>query len=313
MPSQDLVIQIWPTNKIRPYMRTLRKNDHAVEQMVAAITEFGFRIPVLVRSDGELIDGQLRLKAAQKLGLSEVPVIVCDDWTPAQVKAFRLLVNRSATWATWDLEGVGFELAELKLSGLDLKLTGFSGFEIDSLLSGNDSQSSADAIPDLPRQPVSRPGDLWQCGDQRVLCGDATAEADVLVVLGADTPHLMITDPPYGVDYDPLWREQAGLGAQRQTGAVQNDDRADWTAAYRLFPGDVAYLWHAGRACGGSGRRHERSWLQHSQPDYLGQTALCPEPRSLPLAARTLLVRSAPGPIGTLVRGPQAIHLVAAA
>ena len=82
--------------------------------MVSAITEFGFRIPLLVRSDGELIDGHLRLKAAQRLGLQQLPVILCDDWTAAQVKAFRLLVNRSATWAEWDLESVSFELQELK-------------------------------------------------------------------------------------------------------------------------------------------------------------------------------------------------------
>ena len=129
--EDHLTIQSWRLQRIRPYARSLRKNDHAVDRMVAAIREFGFKIPVLVRSDGELIDGHLRLKAAQKLGLGELPVIVCDDWTPAQVKAFRLSVNRSATWATWDLELVTFELADLKMAEFDLHLTGFSGFEID--------------------------------------------------------------------------------------------------------------------------------------------------------------------------------------
>ena len=246
MLSRGLAIQQWPVEQIRPYARNLRKNDHAVERMAAAIREFGFKIPLLVRSEGELIDGHLRLKAALKLGLSELPVILCDDWTPEQVKAFRLLVNRSASWADWDLEGVSFELAELKIADFDLKLTGFSGFEIDSIGNGTNGKSVGESVPEAPQQPVSRSGDLWLCGDHRVLCGDATAGSDVAALLGAEIPQLMVTDPPYGVDYDPLWREQAGLGCQRQTGAVQNDDRADWTEAYRLFPGDVAYIWHAG-------------------------------------------------------------------
>ena len=246
MPLKQLQIQTWPIEKIRPYTRNLRKNEHAVARMVAVITEFGFRIPLLVRSDGELIDGHLRLKAARKLGLQELPVILCDDWSPAQVKAFRLLVNRSATWADWDLEHVSFELAELKLSDFNLELTGFDGFEIDSMLGINSNDQEADSVPELPINPVSRPGDLWQCGPHRVLCGDATSSTDVARLLGLTLPSVMITDPPYGVDYDPRWREQAGLGVQRQTGTVQNDDCVDWTAAYQLFPGDVAYVWHAG-------------------------------------------------------------------
>src|SRR3954447_25381492 len=108
MTVERVETEIWSIDKIRPYGRNLRRNDHAVDRMVAAIREFGFRIPVLVRSDGELIDGHLRLKAARKLGLTELPVILCDDWTPAQVKAFRLLVNRSTSWAEWDLEHVAF-------------------------------------------------------------------------------------------------------------------------------------------------------------------------------------------------------------
>jgi hypothetical protein len=94
--------------------------------------------------------------------------------------------------------------------------------------------------------PVSRLGDLWCCGSHRVLCGDATSSQDVERLFGSLRPELMLTDPPYGVQYDPEWRERAGLGRQRQTGAVANDDRADWSLAYQLFPGDVGYVWHAG-------------------------------------------------------------------
>src|SRR5689334_2777482 len=85
-----------------PYARNPRRNDHAVQQMVASIREFGFKIPILIRSDGEVVDGHLRVKAARAMDLEQVPVILCDEWTEAQVKAFRLLVNRSASWADWD-------------------------------------------------------------------------------------------------------------------------------------------------------------------------------------------------------------------
>src|SRR5689334_12260823 len=94
-----LSIQVWHLDRFLPYARNPRRNDAVVDRMVASIREFGFKIPVLVRSSGELVDGHLRLKAARRMGITEIPVILCDEWTEAQVKAFRLLVNRSVTWA----------------------------------------------------------------------------------------------------------------------------------------------------------------------------------------------------------------------
>ena len=115
----------WSVDRLVPYARNPHKNDAAVERMTASIREFGFKIPVLARSDGEVVDGHLRLKAAKKLGIREVPVILCDEWTAPQVKAFRLMVNRSVGWAEWDDELLGLELAELKDLDFDLDLTGF--------------------------------------------------------------------------------------------------------------------------------------------------------------------------------------------
>jgi DNA modification methylase len=103
-----------------------------------------------------------------------------------------------------------------------------------------------DDVPEPPVDPVTCRGDLWMLGRHRLLCGDATVATDVERLLSGVVPHLMVTDPPYGVEYDPAWRERADLGEQRQTGKVANDNRVDWTAAYGLFPGDVAYVWHAG-------------------------------------------------------------------
>src|SRR5580765_6228546 len=132
-PAQ-LEIQTWPIGRLVMYARSPRKNDAAVDQMVASIREFGFKIPVLARSDGEVVDGHLRLKAARKLDVAEVPVILCDEWTPAQVKAFRLMVNRSVTWADWDEELLALELLELKDLDFDLSLTGFDLTEIEAYM-----------------------------------------------------------------------------------------------------------------------------------------------------------------------------------
>ena len=234
-----------------PYARNPRKNDGAVSRMVASIKEFGFKIPVLARhreDEIEVCDGHLRLKAARKLKMTMVPVIFCDEWTEAQVKAFRLLVNRSVTWATWDDDLLALELGELDALDFDLGLTGFDPFEIDKFLfPPNAVKPSAEDTPQLSETAVTRLGDLWRCDVSWILCGDATSPEAVHILFGEGKPHLLLTDPPYGVKYQPAWREQAGLGKQRQTGIVQNDDRVDWTEAYRLATTcDVAYVWHAG-------------------------------------------------------------------
>src|SRR5580698_4514426 len=149
-------IQIWPIDRLVFYARNPRKNDAAVDRMCSSIREFGFKIPVLARSDGEVVDGHLRLKAAKKLRIAEVPVILCDEWSEAQVKAFRLMVNRSVGWAEWDEELLGLELSELKDLDFDLELTGFDSREIDEFLSGPEVDEDADAVPPVPDEPASR-------------------------------------------------------------------------------------------------------------------------------------------------------------
>src|SRR4029077_428185 len=196
----SIEIQTWLIDKLVFYARNPRKNDAAVDRMCGSIREFGFKIPVLARSDGEVVDGHLRLKAARKLRISEVPVILCDEWTDAQVKAFRLMVNRSVTWADWDDELLALELQELNAADFDLSLTGFDPKKIDDLLLPPDDDDQANAAPPLPENPVSRSGDLWICGKHRVLCGDSTGAADVARLLGDRKPFLMVTDPPYGIE-----------------------------------------------------------------------------------------------------------------
>lgn len=242
-----LKTEFWPIERLVPYARNPRKNDEQVERMVAAIREFGFRIPVVAKSDGTVVDGHLRLKAARKLGLTEVPVALADELTDAQVKAFRLLANRSANWAAWDEDLLALELEELQAMAFDVNLTGFDAGEIDSLLAKptTDGLTDPDEVPETPAEPVSKPGDVWILGRHRLMCGDSTSANDVDRLLTGVRPHLMVTDPPYGVEYDPAWRNEALSGQKtKRTGAVLNDDRADWREAWALFPGDVAYVWH---------------------------------------------------------------------
>ena len=242
-----LTVEHWPLERLIPYARNPRKNDQAVDRMCAAIREFGFRIPVVARSDGTVVDGHLRLKAAIRLGLPDVPVALADDLTEAQIKAFRLLANRSAAWAEWDDELLALELQDLKGIDYDLALTGFDAGELRSLLDDGPATglTDEDAAPEPPATPVTKPGDLILLGFHRLLCGDATKAEDVARLLDGTRPHLMVTDPPYGVDYDPNWRNEAGVSATKRTGKVTNDDRADWREAWSLFPGDVVYVWHA--------------------------------------------------------------------
>src|SRR5437588_1995902 len=254
-------VQTWPIDKLVFYARNPRKNDSAVDRMCSSIREFGFKIPVLARTDGEVVDGHLRLKAARKLGIAELPAILCDEWTPAQVKAFRLIVNRSVTWANWDEELLALELQEIQESDFDLSLTGFDPGEIENLLALDDEEK-ANATPPLPETPVSRSGDLWLLGGHRLLCGDATSSETVARLFGERKPRLMITDPPYGIELDSEWRDRAGLNGcgpaessymkQRTEGhtntSISSDTRADWSDAFALVPSlEVAYVWHASK------------------------------------------------------------------
>jgi ParB-like chromosome segregation protein Spo0J len=134
--TAPIEIQIWPIDRLVLYARNPRKNDAVVDRMCSSIREFGFKIPVLARSDGEVVDGHLRI---QKLRITEVPVILCDDFTPAQVKAFRLMVNRSMNWASWDDELLVLELQELSEADFDLSLTGFDDGEVARLLADGDA------------------------------------------------------------------------------------------------------------------------------------------------------------------------------
>jgi len=236
-----------PVAELIPYARNARTHSDAqVAQIAASIREFGFTNPILVDGERGVIAGHGRLLAARQLGLTEVPTIELSHLSPAQRRAYVLADNKLALNAGWDDEMLRLELAELQCEGFDLGLTGFSDGELGMFLADQTAGlTDPDEIPPSPETPVSQPGDIWQLGRHRLICGDSTEAAVVEALLAGVAPHLMVTDPPYGVLYDPAWRNAALAGSNTaRIGKVLNDHRADWREAWALFPGEVAYVWH---------------------------------------------------------------------
>ena len=196
-------IERWPLDRLIPHARNARTHSEAqVAQIAGSIAEFGFVNPVLVGDDGVIVAGHGRVLAARKLGLSEAPVIVLAHLSPTQRRALMIADNRIADNAGWDDEMLAAELAALRDEDVDLGLLGFDEAELDRLLEGSaEENEDADAAPEPPADPVSRPGDLWICGQHRVLCGDATVLADVEAALGGELADVCFTDPPYNVNY----------------------------------------------------------------------------------------------------------------
>lgn len=232
-----------PTAALVPYARNARTHSaEQVSQIAASMREFGWTSPILIDEDDGIIAGHGRLLAAEKLKLPEVPVIVAKGWSEAQKRAYVLADNKLSLNADWDTALLKIELSDLQTGGFDLSLTGFDALEVSGLLSTRDGLIDPEATPEPPATPVTQLGDLWILGEHRLICGDATDKATVERVLAGHAPHLMVTDPPYGVNYDPSWRASASA-----KGRVANDHRADWREAWSLFPGEVAYVWHSDR------------------------------------------------------------------
>jgi len=245
-------IEMWPVADLAPYVKNARTHPpEQVDQIAASMERFGFTMPILVAENGTIIAGHGRLMAALQLGMDEVPVMIARGWSDEDRRLYTLADNRLAETSEWDPEMLQVEWDELRELGLgaDLDMFGFTDDELqgllpDALLEATGGLTDPDDVPEVPEVPVTRPGDVWVLGKHRLLCGDSTMATDVEKVLNGVVPLLMCTDPPYGVEYDPSWRNQVGAAKTKRTGKVLNDDRADWREAWALFPGDVAYVWH---------------------------------------------------------------------
>ncbi len=239
-------VERWALERLVPYARNARTHSEAqVAQIAGSIREWGWTVPCLVDEGGMLIAGHGRVLAARKLGLAEVPVMVARGWSEGQKRAYVLADNRLALNAGWDVELLRVELTDLRSIGADLGLIGFGDDELAELFAGgNAGLTDPDDVPEPLPEPVTVPGDVWLLGRHRLVCGDSTDADTVTKALKGTIPHLMVTDPPYGVEYDPAWRNRAGVSKSKRTGKVANDDRSDWREAWALFPGEVAYVWH---------------------------------------------------------------------
>ena len=242
-----LHVTYWSLDRLIPYARNARTHSPAqIAEIAGSIRAFGFANPILVSPSGDVIAGHGRLAAARQLGLAEVPVIVLEGLTDAQRRQLVLADNRIALNAGWDAEMLRLELRDLADLGADLSDLGFSARELaEALRPAVTGLTDEDEVPEVADRAIAAPRDLWCLGPHRIACGDCTEPAVVARLLAqVPAPKLMVTDPPYGVEYDPGWRHRAGVSKSNRTGKVRNDERADWSAAWALFPGNIAYVWH---------------------------------------------------------------------
>src|SRR5262245_10503155 len=190
---------------IRPYPDNPRHNDAAVDAVAASLRAFGFRQPIVVDEQGVIVVGETRFKAAVKLGFQDVPVHVAVGLSPAQIKAYRLADNQTATLSDWDNDRLIQELAELQKLDFDIDVVGFSAQELQALFAAEPQSGlvDPDAVPEPPDAPVTQPGDLWSLGRHRLLCGDCGSAADMDRLVDGNPIHLLHTDPPYNVKVEP--------------------------------------------------------------------------------------------------------------
>lgn len=284
--KNDLAIIYRDPKSLAAYARNSRTHtDDQIDKLKASILEYGFTNPILLKDDGKTIGaGHARCRAALALNLASVPTITLLGLTTTLWRSYVIADNQLAiTGSGWDFENLRLELEDLMTEGFGVDLLGFNADEFAAIMNPvSESEADPDAEVDPPDAPVSVLGDVWILGDHRIVCGSSTEAPTVVAALGGSAPHLMVTDPPYGVNYDASWREDAGINkSTAASGKVLNDDNADWTAAWALFQGDVAYVWHSGSFAGvvgasleatGFGLRSQIIWVkQHmvmSRCDY---------------------------------------------
>jgi site-specific DNA-methyltransferase (adenine-specific) len=209
MKLKDLSIDL-----IQEYENNPRFNDQAVDVVVESIKEFGFKVPIVIDKNNMIVTGHTRLKAAKKLGLKKVPCIVADDLTPEQIKAFRLADNKAAEIATWDENKLYNELLELKVVDFNIETFGFDTQNIDVLNADVDgikerfeneattNEIVEDEIPELPKEPISKYGEIYQLGNHKLICGDSTIQEDVEKLMNGFKADMVFTDPPYNVAFN---------------------------------------------------------------------------------------------------------------
>ena len=202
------------TEQLIPYINNPRNNDDAVDKVASSIKEFGFKVPIVINKDNVIVTGHTRLKAAKKLGIEEVPCIIADDLTDAQIKAFRIADNKVSEYAQWDEDLLKIELEQLEEMDFDLDELNidYSDFDLDICDDIKEIEPEEVEIPEVPEEPKAKLGDIYQLGNHRLMCGDSTSIDDVEKLMNGEKADMVFTDPPYGMNLDTDYSKMEGNG-----------------------------------------------------------------------------------------------------
>ena len=232
---------------LKPHPKNPRKlSKHDASHLQRSLEKFGLIDKPIITADGLVIGGHQRISVLKKMGHKEIECYVPDcDLSPKDIEELNVRLNRNAGEWDFDILANQWDVDEL----LDY---GFTQGELAITIDDGENEEPDNETMDPTTDPKTKLGDVYEMGSHRLICGDSTLPDVVAAVLRDDIPILMVTDPPYGVNYDPKWRKDIkgkhGVAA-RATGTVQNDDKVNWSLAWSLFPGSIAYVWHAGKFC----------------------------------------------------------------
>ena len=208
---------------VHPYEKNPRINENGIDAVANSIKEFGWQQPIVVGRDHVIIAGHTRFFAAQRLGLTTVPVVIAENLSPEQVKAYRIADNKTGELSEWDFSLLSLELKDLQDANMDLNTLGFEENELEEILAGNsentvsEGETDPEAVPEVPETAVSKPGEIYQLGKHRLMCGDSTSEADVNRLMAGQKADMVFTDPPYGISYN-------GNPKGEEYQMIENDD-----------------------------------------------------------------------------------------
>ena len=240
-------IEMWPVARLVPYENNARTHSpEQVEKVAASIVSYGFNVPILVDTKDGIIAGHCRLMAAKELQLEEVPVIKLDHLTEKKKRAYILADNRLTELGGWDEELLADELLVLKEDGEDLDAIGWTDEEMEEMMESIemldtvDPEVEVDAVPEVPVDPVSKPGDVWKLGRHRVMCGDSTNVQHVEKLMAGKKAALLHADPPYG-----MGKESDGVANDNLYQEKLDQFQMEWWATFRTFIDDnaSAYIW----------------------------------------------------------------------
>jgi DNA modification methylase len=213
-------------NDIKPYDKNPRNNANSIDKVADSIAEFGFRQPIVVDEDMIVLAGHTRLLASKQLGLKKVPVHIAEGLTNAQKKAYRIMDNKSSEDSEWDQELLNLEIKDLIEDNYDLNMTGFTPEQIDALSVLTESilegKTDEDSIPEPPKEPKSKLGDIYELGHHRLMCGDSISINDVDKLMDGKKADMVFTDPPYGIDYQDIKKNHKKIAGDESLSNVKD-------------------------------------------------------------------------------------------